>query len=608
MKLKISNLFLMLSIVAILFNGCVQSINDPGGGTSTSTPKVIVTSPVAGDTIKAGRTLIKYSAVDKSGGPGIDYMQLYSSVTDSVEVYYVEDNKFPEIYLVADSTYIGEVIGYQLSAFNLDGESGSTGSINNIHVKKNTDPPDAPTNLQVTRKSSYAVNLLWDDNSVRETNYQISRKDGANGEYRAVKLLPANTISWDDNNLSEFVVYYYKVAALNQYGVSEFSNEVATDGSTGSNAPTNLQAQSLGASYVMLTWSNSTQNILGFKIQRKLDADNNWEQIAVVASDLSEYLDQGLIGSTKYNYRVTSYTGESQSAWSGVATVTTAEQDYYPPANLKANFNSNSGRVLITWDNNNPSSEINYAFIERKLTSESEYTGIGSVTGTTTSFVDSSVNYNTIYQYRARFYTINQYYTPYSNSDTAKVPLLPPKLTITEFEFGKKYFLEWTYNVSNEIGFQLYRKINAGNYELLRSFENNVTAYVDNVTDSTSIYYYKIRAYTQSAYLDFSNVVSTAGGTGNIIRPTGLTAAYDTLSQSVVLGWNDNSDNELAFDLQRKLYDTSNWSSLGILPADTETYTDSEVQRGNRYVYRVRARNSTDYSDYSDEVIIQVPY
>lgn len=594
----------LLSFVIVY--GCVDSITTPT--TSTSVPRVIIDYPVTGDTIKTGRTQIDYSAVDKSGGDGIDYMQLYTSMADSNEIFYIDNNEFPDLYLVVDSTYIGKTVGYQLSAFNLDGESGSSGDMVNIYVKKNTDPPEAPSSLQLIKKSNNAVNLLWNDNSVRETNYQVYRKDTPNGEYRAIKLLPANTISWDDTNLSEFIVYYYKVLALNQYGNSNFSNEVSTEGSAGGTAPTNIQAQSLGASYVLLSWSSSAANILGFKIQRKLDADNVWSQIAVIPSDLNEYMDSDLIASTKYNYRVASYTGESQSAWSAIATVTTQERDYFSPANLKATFSTSLKKVVITWDNNNPSGEVNNAFVERRLDGENDYTGIGAVDGYTNSFVDSSLSNDRVYYYRARFYTIGGYYTPYSNSDTAYVPVLPPDIQITEFDFGKQYFIEWDYNVTDEAGFELHRRQNSSDFLLYQVFDTNVSAFLDQVQDSTSIYYYKIRAYTQTTKLPFSNIVSTAGGTGNIIRPTDLDAAYDTLNQSVILTWRDNSNNELAFELQRKLYDTSNWTLSETLQAGTETYTDDAIQRGNKYVYRVRARNSTDYSSYSNEVIIQIPF
>lgn len=606
MNNKIYFKILALVVLFAIIYGCVDSITTPT--TSTNLPKVVITYPVTGDTVKAGRTKILYSAVDKTNGDGIDYLQLYTSVTDSNEIFYIVDNEFPEIYLLADSSYIGQKIGYKLSAFNLDGESGSSGDITNIHVSKNTTPPDAPSNLQLIAKSNNAVNLLWNDNSIRETNYQVYRKDGTNGEYRAIKLLPANTISWDDTDLSEFIVYYYKVLALNQYGNSPFSNEVTTQGNATGSAPTNLQAQALGATYVLLSWTSSSQNILGFKVQRKLDAESAWAQIAVIPSDLNEYMDNGLIASTKYNYRVASYTGESQSAWSGTAIVTTQEKDYFPPANVKATYSTSLKKVVISWDNNNPTGEINNTFVERRLDGATEYTPIGAVSGNLNTFVDSSLNYDKVYYYRARFLNIYDYYTPYSNSDSAYVPIIPPDLTITEFQFGKQYFLEWNYNITDEVGYELHRKQNSGSFVLLQTFENNVNAFIDNVPDSNSIFYYKIRAYTQTTKLPFSEIVSTAGGTGNIIRPTDLTAAYDTLGQSVVLTWKDNSNNELAFELQRKLFDTSNWTTFTPMQAGTTTYTDSGVQRGNKYVYRVRARNSTDYSSYSNEVTVQIPF
>jgi Concanavalin A-like lectin/glucanases superfamily/Lysyl oxidase len=81
--------------------------------------------------------------------------------------------------------------------------------------------------------------------------------------------------------------------------------------------------------------------------------------------------------------------------------------------------------------------------------------------------------------------------------------------------------------------------------------------------------------------------------------PSGLiaTAASET---RIDLKWADNSDNEGEFLIQR---DTSpTFAAPVILPvwANSTSFSDTELAPGTTYYYRVRARNATDSSNYSN--------
>lgn len=80
---------------------------------------------------------------------------------------------------------------------------------------------------------------------------------------------------------------------------------------------------------------------------------------------------------------------------------------------------------------------------------------------------------------------------------------------------------------------------------------------------------------------------------------------------SNILSWTDNSTNETAFDVERKAE-----ACTGILPfavlasvgANVTTYTDSAVQEGVTYCYRVDASNSAGKSAYSNTASRTVPF
>ena len=519
-----------------------------------------------------------------------------------------EGDDLIDLYLEVDTSLIGRTFSYWVNVVNKDSELGSSQVMENVYVIENTDPPDNPTGLKIIPINENSLTLMWTD-VLRETGYKLYRKDGETGIYRVIRSLDANTVIIDENSLSPYIEYFYKVKAYNEYGESGFSNEVSSKGTSQTIAPSNLQAQALGATTVLLSWTNNSTSTGLVEIQRRITADTVWDTVSIISGAFNEFTDQGLIASTRYTYRVAAYVSSVMSDYSNEAEVVTAEKDAFAPANLHADFDSDIKRVRISWDNNNPTGEISSTFLERRELNTDEYVAIGATDFSNNFYIDSSLTFDKTYQYRARFYTIDEFYTPYSNEDTAYVPILPPTLTITEFEFGKSYFLQWDYEAQNETGFDLQRRSDNGSFESYISFSIDTRAYTDNVPDPTKIYFYRIRAFQGTDSLSFSNTVSTAGGTGNILKPTNLDGTVPDGEEKVILTWLDNSTNELAFEVERKRESTSVWEKLSTLPPDTQTYTDETgIFGGETWQYRVRAINGTDVSDYSNVVTIFIPY
>ncbi|MCD6426582.1 MAG: hypothetical protein J7L03_00550 [Caldisericaceae bacterium] len=86
--------------------------------------------------------------------------------------------------------------------------------------------------------------------------------------------------------------------------------------------------------------------------------------------------------------------------------------------------------------------------------------------------------------------------------------------------------------------------------------------------------------------------------------PSNFTAILSN-SNTVILKWKDNANNERGFIVERK---TKNGNYEKIATLYTETcnmmYTDSSVQPGTTYYYRAKAFNEKGNSDYSNEVSI----
>ena len=77
-------------------------------------------------------------------------------------------------------------------------------------------------------------------------------------------------------------------------------------------APTNLQAEVLNDSEIILTWTQEETRISGFRISRKA-GNGTYTQIAELGENVTEYTDSGLSLDTDYTYRVKAYTDMNES-------------------------------------------------------------------------------------------------------------------------------------------------------------------------------------------------------------------------------------------------------------------------------------------------------
>ena len=92
---------------------------------------------------------------------------------------------------------------------------------------------------------------------------------------------------------------------------------------TAPQTPNKLTATMLSSSQVQLLWSDPGGFKDGYKIERSLDGVT-FTQIAVIGAQQTTYLDADLAPAVKYYYRVRTYTGPSNPAYSNTASVTTS--------------------------------------------------------------------------------------------------------------------------------------------------------------------------------------------------------------------------------------------------------------------------------------------
>ncbi len=149
---------------------------------------------------------------------------------------------------------------------------------------------------------------------------------------------------------------------------------------------------------------------------------------------------------------------------------------------------------------------------------------------------------------------------------------------------------------------QIQRKQGAtGTYTQIATPGANVTTYTDSsaLLDGTQ-YYYKVCATNSAGDSAYSNEVN---GTTPLINPSSLTATVVSTTQ-VNLNWTDNSRAETAYLIERKATSTGNYSQIGSVGMNVQSYADTyNFASGTAYYYRVRATSTTNgtiYSGYSN--------
>jgi hypothetical protein len=89
------------------------------------------------------------------------------------------------------------------------------------------------------------------------------------------------------------------------------------------------------------------------------------------------------------------------------------------------------------------------------------------------------------------------------------------------------------------------------------------------------------------------------------LPPDTLTVVSEPDSFLVHSMWNDNSEDETGFELQRRVQSSAVWNLLALLDPNTVEYDDTAVEL-NTYCYRVRSFNDVLASEFTPEACVEV--
>ncbi len=275
------------------------------------------------------------------------------------------------------------------------------------------------------------------------------------------------------------------------------------------------------------------------------------------------------------------------------------------PANLSASDNGSSA-VTLSWQDNS-SDETGFALERRQQGTDTWVSVSGAIPVNNTQFVDATDIGSLTYEYRIKA-TGSSGDSAYSNVATVSrssgpEPLAAPT-SLSASDNTAHVYLTWTDNATSETGYTIERKLQAAStWDIVATIGANSQAFTHPVNIGTNSYDYRVKAIDASSSSDYSNVatVSRSGGGGEITPPTAPAnlAAVDNTTK-VTLTWEDLSNDETGFSIQRRKQGAQTWTQVTTTAANATTYDDTIDIAADTYEYRVAADKDQVASDYSN--------
>jgi subtilisin family serine protease len=458
--------------------------------------------------------------------------------------------------------------------------------------------PAAPSGLGAVAVSSSRINLTWTDNSSNEQGFKIERStDGAN--WLQVGTVGANLTSMANTNLMANTTYTYRVRSFEGPNHSSYSSTASATTGPGPAAPSNLTAIAVSSSRINLAWADNSSNEAGFKVERSTDGVS-FMQVATLLPNTTSYANMSLGPGTTYHYRVRSFDGPNNSAYTNTASATT-QGGPAAPSNLTATAVSSS-RIDLAWTDN-ATNEAGFK-VERS-TDGVTFTQIALLLANATSWANTSLPAATTYTYRVRAYE-SANHSAFSNSATATTfggPAAPTNLTASPVG-SSRINLAWTDNAANEAGFKIERSMDGVVFIQVATTLANVASYSDsNLTANTS-YIYRVRAYEGLNNSAYSNNASATTGSPPA-APSNLTATAISRGR-VRINWTDNAGTEQGFKLERST-DGVTFVQVAQLGPNTTMYTNGGLTAGVTYYFRIRTYDGPNHSAYSNIASVVAP-
>jgi fibronectin type 3 domain-containing protein len=537
-------------------------------------------------------------------GDTILYYRIYRGTSSNGEVFLLNTLNNATFYNDT-SVSNGVQYFYNISAVNNIGEGPRSNEL--FATPKTT--PTAPRNIATTA-GNHQINLTWlaplSNGGSSILNYSIYMGTTSGAETWIANVSTSQT-SYLKMGLTNGIVYYFVVSAVNDVGYGENSTRVSNYSRTVPSTPSDLIAIG-GNAIVNLTWTipdNGGSPITKYNLYRGTTPGSI--ALYLTIDPTNTYVDTGLINGQTYYYRISAINIAGESVLtSSVSAIPITN----PSAVLYPNTTRGDKTVTLNWTvpSNNGGLYIIHYRIYRGTESGvlSFYT---NTTGNLTHYIDDNeTNVNGI-TYYYQISAVNYLYKEGALSveifgKPATVPTAPQNFEISEG--NNQIELTWD-SPSNDGGepithYSIYRG-DSPDVFVFYCLLGNVSYYLDSNVLNGQPYYYRIHAINVVGNGSNSSELSGTPTTGLPSAPQNLGALASP--GSIALTWDAPQFNGTSDLLYYSIYRGTVSGGLAwvVNTSDlTREYLDTNVVNGIRYYYQVSAVNSLGEGGRSNEI------
>ncbi len=488
---------------------------------------------------------------------------------------------------------------FRVRAFNATGPSDFS---NTANVTTPYSLPAGPSNLSAQAAGQTLINLSWQDNAGNETGYEVEQStDGTN--FTRVAQLNANTTSYAASNLNAATTYTFRVRAVNPAGGSGYSNNAAARTLPfPPSAPSSLTAVALSQTVVQLTWRDNSDNETSFEVQRS-DDGVNFSGSGNVGANTTQTQVTGLRASTRYFFRLRAVNEGGASGYSNVVEVITLPDAPNPPSNLVASDTTQT-TVRLTWkDNANDETSVE---VFQADSAKGTLRRITILPPNTTTYLVPTLLVDKVYRFAVRM-TNTGGASAFSNEISVQTLPFPPEAP-TQVQARAlsqtAIRLLWRNPAGVITQTRVEQSLDGKTFDVVQTLGPKVeTTNADNLKQNT-VYWYRLQAFNRAGKSVYSTVVRDTTLSYIPLAPTNL-RTQNLQARQVQLKWDDNSDNESAFEIEQFIQ--NRFLRIGTAVANADTITIRGLIDQTQYRFRVRAANRTGTSSYSNELTVTTP-
>ena len=573
-----------------------NSFGSVDGTLNTATTYPFASNLISGVTQSDTEIQVTWNAI--AGNGAVQYSlerSADSGVTWTPATIYLTSTTYTDTGLTPLSGY-----NYRVISVNSAGLSSPSISSNTVTT---FGQPEAPTNLALTALLNAEIQLDWSAPTVNNggpvTGYNIERS--TDGTTWSVLVNNVSGLTYTDTGLTTSQVYYYKVSAVNAYGISAFSASANAMASDVPSQVTGLTATPLTNYEIQLDWTAPNSNgysISGYTIERSTDSGTTWTVLVADTQNTNvTYTDINLTVSQTYDYKISAI---NQVGTGTASTAANAQAGSIPdaPAMTLTALPNNTIQLDWTVPATNGFAITTYA-VERSTdgVNWSPLVAINANTYQDTGLTNSATYY---YKVTAVNQIGNSAFSAPVSVIAGDVPAQVTGLTATTTS-NTSIDLAWT--APNDNGYAI------SGYMIERSTDNGVTwstlvadtqslatAHSDTGLTTGTYYTYKISAINSLGTGPASATsTSHAGGVPDV---TVLTATPSASGQ-IILSWTVPGDNGFALSkyLVERSTDGITYTSIASIVPSTgvTTHTDTGVV-GTLYYYKVTVENAIGFS------------